>query len=235
MVSSKKINDFYHKQDTPQNMEELLSFLMDITERHVHGLRDNDIFENGQLVQSKSQERLEKIRRGPGELIAHCRYIAETTVVLLKNVGISARSVEFIAYEQKFPNIRHTVSEAVFNDQRIHLDTDVGILFVDRDYLSSLDVAESLHHRNLKPEHLRSLVVRKKINEEEYPYLREIIEDGQKLLKWYENMAVAMMIGTDFYTPNQNLGEAVRMNIIDSKKETAQLLSRADFMTKYYA
>ena len=234
MVNNKKLNDFYHGQDTPTNIGELVDFLSDIADRHIHGLRDNDYWKEGELVEEKSGERLEKIRKGAGELITHCRYISQTTLALLEGVGLPGRVIDFIAAERKLSGYRHTVSEIYYDRAWIHVDTDMGILFITPDYLSSFDTAERFQQGEMNSENIQRLVTNKKIDEKTFPDFRKIIENDLRLIEWYENLTAAMMIKMDFYTFNEDIGEKVKYNFVDSKKNKTQCFKREDFLRNHY-
>lgn len=59
--------------------EKLFEVLKDISERQIHGKRDNDVYENGKLVVDKSEERLKKLRAGD-EINCTCRNIIKTMI-----------------------------------------------------------------------------------------------------------------------------------------------------------
>ena len=111
-----KINDYYHGQDTPQSLQELILFLSDISNRHIHGLRDNDIWKEGILTQDKSRQRLQNIKAGYGLLNCHCRYISQTANTLLKEIGIESRQVELLSGKHLEKDSRHIISEIIWQN-----------------------------------------------------------------------------------------------------------------------
>ena len=248
MVSRLKIDNFYYHQDQPKSLQELIFFLQDVADRQVHGVRDNNRWQDGVLVEDKREERLQKIRNGPGHLVTHCRYITQTLHDLLQEMDIPSRTVEFISGKGLPRDTRHSVCEVRWKDSYLHADVDMGVMYTSgsgvyanhhsgSSFLSSLETFTYLTEIS-PPLEIWRLTDNKKVDTATHAYLKEIIDDNSKLERWYKGLMGAMMIETEVLASQQVVSPAdqgkIVSDIVDSKRAAAQFQSREDFQRKYY-
>lgn len=228
--------------DKPQNLEELIIWFKDASNRQIHGLRDNDEFDNkGILIEDKNLIRLEKIRKGYGELVCHCRYISMTMIVLLQEINIDARLVEWISDGKNPLDLRHTCFEFYFDNQYILSDIDAGILFLDSsslEYFSALDTKKGFDANIVTSKNLYRLIQKKKVSPD-FPVkdFQKIINDDYLLIQWYKPKTKAIMFNFDIYAGNisdENI-QVIRANLVDSKKGKERFLTLKEFENKFYS
>lgn len=232
-----KINDYYHGQDTPQSLQELILFLSDISNRHIHGLRDNDIWKNGMLTEDKSQQRLQNIKDGYGLLNCHCRYISQTANTLLQTIGIESRQVELLSGKRLEKDSRHSISEIVWNNSYLHADLDFGIIFNENlTNLSSIDVQHKMYNNQLNEQNIWRLTFTKQVDQTTHKYFAPTLQSNKALINIYQLFSQAIMIDNDISIVNdqQELQSAMREEIVESEKKYTNFLTTAQFKQKYY-
>ncbi len=237
MTHSTKITDFYHGQDTPQSLQEIILFLADISNRHIHGLRDNDIWQNGTLIENKTEQRLQKIKTGYGLLNCHCRYIAQTTNILFQDVGISSRLVELLSGKCQEKDSRHVVNEISWQNEYFHADVDIGILFTQHlTYLSTLQLQQKINHNQLTKNNLWRLTNTKQVDPTTHKYLIPLLQKDELTIEHYKPLSKSIMIDFDYCIANdqEQDKETILNEIVDSKRPYANFLPTSQFQQKHY-
>ncbi len=233
MLSEEKLNNLYHGNDSPSTLGELIDYLSDITERHIHGTRDNDWWNEKTSIE-KSEERLRKIRLGYGQLSANCRYVHETTQRLLQQVGIPSRKVGLISGRGSERDARHTVCEVFYDNEHFHVDVDMGVLFTQGTrFMTSLEVVEHLTESRITPGNFWRLTNDKHVDHVTYAYLKPFLDNSQALLQWYANISAAILIGNTIYTPFPERTSSIRADLHPSDA-SATFVSREEFKRVHY-
>ena len=240
-----KIESYYHCDDQPKDITELVLWLEDISKRQIHGHRDNDRWScDGELLEDKSQLRIEKLLAGYGELQCHCRYISLTINKLFENLSIKSRLVELVSARHGEPTLnRHCCSEIFFDNQWIHVDADMGVMFRGdwSEYLHSLKLKERLDLALINAVDVYRLTNDKKISLD-FPKIAiadmyHALKDDNAMIGWYRSKANALMFGTDIFIPDSSpeYMDSVRKNMVTSKKGKENFMSETEFRKKYYS
>ena len=233
-----KINDYYHGQDTPQSLQELILFLSDISNRHIHGLRDNDIWKESILTQDKSLQRLQNIKAGYGLLNCHCRYISQTANTLLKEIGIESRQVELLSGKHLEKDSRHIISEIIWQNSYFHADLDFAIIFNENlTYLSSIDIQHKMYNKQLNEQNIWRLTFTKQVDKTTHNYFTPTLQSNKAIIEIYQLCSQAIMIDNDISIADdkQELQPQIRSELVDSKKSAATFLTQDKFKKKYYS
>ena len=233
-----KLVDFYHGQYQPQNMRELIDILTDVSQRQVHGDRDNDVWEDDVLIRDNSDLKKAQIRRG--DLNCHCRYVSQTMVELFKDVGIEARMTEWTSRTGITGDARHNTFETYFDGQYVHADVDIAVIFMlNGGYFSSMDLKIGFDEGTIDPTVIHRLFEGKVLDENYHltKHIRRVYQDNDFLFEWHRRMADSLMIGVDIClgnTPEDDI-EFIRRNIIDHKRKKVKFLTLEEFRKKYYS
>lgn len=195
-----------------------------VASEHTHGLRDNNRYENGELINDKSDQRLNKLKDGC--LICHCRYVSRTIVDYYRRHGYDARVIEFISAKDGEDDLRHTVAEVYLSDCPTLVDVDMGVMFCRGYWLRAIDV-----YRELKPDDVVWLVEDKCISQD-FPNakrLRRARESARSLVEWYRDKLDGMMIGRTL-----TMQENVTDNIVSHKRDQYTVVDEDVFEQKFY-
>ena len=240
MTFTKQIRDFYWGQDTPQSIDTLIDWLRDAATRQVHGTRDNDEYVKGAVAVDRQNARIARLRSGMDRAVTcNCTAISTTMVDLLSNAGVPSRLVRYIAVDGQPHDLRHTVLEAQFENNRLHVDVDAGTIFSDgHGVYDSLTVFTKLQVSALGFGAVQRLVNAKEVDIN-YPHRADYLNITQhpgRLLAWYRHLAGGMVIDTGMLIGSIGEHQSLTLlaNLPDSIRGRTVILPFEEFRQRFY-